>query len=170
MDNTELGDAIRQLRVTLGGISQERFARKLGTTVRTVARWEASESLSAPILSRLRSIALAAKARESAAFFEEKLREDLDWREGDDFETWATPGTNDEYQLVDEFLKRYRAEDPAFQPFVEQLWASMTKAEATLEQKINQAEAARLGRPTLRDQLLIESRRQAKEARKKETK
>jgi DNA-binding transcriptional regulator YiaG len=69
MANTEIGDAIKELRKALGGFSQERFARRLGTTTRTVARWEASESLSASILSRLRSDALAANAWDQADVF-----------------------------------------------------------------------------------------------------
>lgn len=76
-----IGSAIKETRKALGGISQESFARRLGTTTRTIARWEASESLSASILSRLRSVALGARAYHAAHIFEQKLREDLDWLE-----------------------------------------------------------------------------------------
>jgi transcriptional regulator with XRE-family HTH domain len=119
LPHKEIGAAIKELREALGGISQEGFARKLGTTTRTVARWEAAEALSPQILSRLRSIAISVSARDAAEFFESRLREGLDW-ESDITEDYATPATEDEQALVSEFLKRYRANDRAIRPFVEE--------------------------------------------------
>jgi transcriptional regulator with XRE-family HTH domain len=120
----EIGTAIKELREALGSISQERFARKLGTTTRTVSRWEAAESLSPQILSRLRSIAISVSARDAAEFFESKLREDLDW-EPDVSEGYATPATEDEQALISEFLKRYRANDKAIQPLLQEFLLSI---------------------------------------------
>jgi transcriptional regulator with XRE-family HTH domain len=133
--SSELGEHIKKLREALGGISQERFARRLGTTVRTIARWEAAEDLSPAILSRLHSIAQGAGAFELADFFEERLRADLDWQEGDSFgvDDAHEPGNADERQLVGELLRRYRGEDPAIQPFIEQLWAWMAERDAEIE-------------------------------------
>jgi transcriptional regulator with XRE-family HTH domain len=121
-----IGAAIKELREALGGISQERFARRLGTTTRTISRWEAAETLSPQILSRLRSIAISVSAQDAADFFESKLREDLDW-ESDITEDYATPATEDEHALVSEFLKRYRANDKAIQPFVDEFLISIVK-------------------------------------------
>jgi transcriptional regulator with XRE-family HTH domain len=120
----DIGAAIKELRDALGGISQERFARRLGTTTRTVARWEAAKSLSPQVLSRLRSIAISVSARDAAEFFESKLREDLDW-ESDITQDYATPATEDEHALVSEFLKRYRANDKSIQPLVEEFLISI---------------------------------------------
>jgi transcriptional regulator with XRE-family HTH domain len=126
MKNTEIGDAIKGLRKVLGGISQERFARRLGTTTRTVARWEASEALPSGVLIHLRNIALAAYAWDAADFFTEKLHQLLDpcWRD-EDFDDFAIamPRNAEEQTLVDELLKRYRTEDPSIQPIAEQLHA-----------------------------------------------
>ncbi|MBE9119052.1 helix-turn-helix transcriptional regulator [Lusitaniella coriacea LEGE 07157] len=36
--------ALRQIRQALGKISQEEFARRIGTTVRTVSRWEKGDA------------------------------------------------------------------------------------------------------------------------------
>lgn len=74
-----IGAAIKQLRKALGGLSQERFAHRLGLTTRTISRWEHGDPLPPHALSRLRSIAIGLKDRETADFFEKQLREDLDW-------------------------------------------------------------------------------------------
>jgi transcriptional regulator with XRE-family HTH domain len=117
-----LKDALRQLRAALGGLTQERFARKLGITVRTAARWEASEKLSPQILSRLRSIALGVSALELADWFGDQLQEALDLGPDETLIAEPAPGTPEEHDLIAEFLRRYRDEDPALRPFVEQLW------------------------------------------------
>lgn len=124
MPPNDIGAAIKELRKALGDISQERFARRLGTTTRTISRWEAADTLSPQILSRLRSIAISVGARDAADFFENKLREDLDW-EPDAAEDYATPATEDEHALVSEFLKRYRANDKAIRPLVEEFLVSI---------------------------------------------
>jgi transcriptional regulator with XRE-family HTH domain len=79
MPHKDIGSAIKEVRKALGGISQERFAHRLGMTTRTVSRWEAAESLPAGVLSRLRSQAIEVGARDAKAFFEKKIREDLGW-------------------------------------------------------------------------------------------
>jgi transcriptional regulator with XRE-family HTH domain len=132
----DLGSAIKELRTALGGVSQERFARKLGTTTRTVARWEAAANLSPRILSRLYAIATSVRALDAADFFESKIREVLDWEPGisenldtpvpgDDLPPGTSWGhwrvTPVEHELVSQFLKRYRANDKAIQRFVEEL-------------------------------------------------
>ena len=145
MAQSEIGEAIKKLRQALGGISQERFARKLGVTVRTAARWEAAESLSAPILSRLRGIAQAANAREIAEFFEERIRESLDFQEDDFFleQIALTPGSEDEKDLVAELLERYRNEDPKIEPIVEQLRALMTETYQRIEREVKETTSLR---------------------------
>jgi transcriptional regulator with XRE-family HTH domain len=126
MENTEglntIGDAIKELRKALGNISQERLARVLGSTTRTVARWEASDSLSPSALSQLKSIAQKANAWGPADFFSQKLHEVLDWEEDDfDLDTSSVPGNEAEREIVQSVLKRYRADDPRLQPILEQL-------------------------------------------------
>jgi len=123
LPHNDIGAAIKELRKALGDISQERFARRLGTTTRTISRWEAAEALSPQILSRLRSIAISVGAHDAADFFESKLREDLDW-ETDGSEDQAIPSTLEEHAIVSEFLKRYRANDPAIQPLIEEFLIS----------------------------------------------
>lgn len=73
-----VSEAVKELRQALGGITQERFARNLGVTWRTVARWESPmQNIPVMTLSTLRSIAVAAKAKNSADCFESKIREKL---------------------------------------------------------------------------------------------
>jgi transcriptional regulator with XRE-family HTH domain len=132
LPRTEIGNAIRELREALGGISQERFARKLGTTTRTVSRWEAAEALSPRILSRLHAIASAVGAQETASFFDSKIRETLDW-EPDITENQSTPGAPDkqaisttpvERALVSLVLELYRSNHKSILPLLEQLLIS----------------------------------------------
>ncbi len=128
-------DAMRQLRQALGGLTQERFARKLGITVRTAARWEASDTLSPQTLTQLRSLALGASEWALADWFETRIREDLDLRPDDEDlgDAAPMPGTPEERDLVAEFLRRYRESDAAIQPVVEQLWAWIGERDATAE-------------------------------------
>jgi hypothetical protein len=116
------------------------LARKLATTGRTVARWEAAEALSPPILSRLHALAISAGAIHAAHFFERKLRESLDWKPdiseqaaSDTPKEQAIPVTPDERALVSLVLNLYRANDKAIQPFVEYLLIS-SFADLTLEE------------------------------------
>ena len=127
---SELGVAIQQLREILGGLSQEAFARRLGITTRTAARWEAASKLSVQTLGRLRDLAAyTGGAWSLACFFEEKIREDLDLAEGVSVvANGALPGTAKERELVAELLRRYRSEDPAVQPIVAQIWAWIGEA------------------------------------------
>lgn len=141
MIHSDIGSAIKELRKALGDISQERFARKLGTTTRTIARWEAAEALSPQILSRLRAMAIGVGARDAADFFEGKLREKLDWEPdtGDAQPASVAPeeaipsdaswchwrATPVEKLLVSEFLKRYRADDKTIRLLVEDFLISI---------------------------------------------
>lgn len=62
--------AVKQLREALGGFTQERLARHLGVTTRTVARWESSGALiPESVIRRLRSIALSIDANDIAGVF-----------------------------------------------------------------------------------------------------
>jgi transcriptional regulator with XRE-family HTH domain len=159
MAQSELGEMIKQLRQALGDITQERFGRRLGTSARTVARWEAAENLSPAVLSRLRSIASSISDYGLMDFFDEKLREDQGrWDMEPNFpEQEGIPGTADERDLVREFLRCYRNEDPAFQPMIEQLWNRIVENE---EESRRQLKAIRIRqtaeqfKPKLRDRLL----------------
>lgn len=71
---------MKQLRSSLGGISQERFAHQLGVTTRTMVRWENGDTITPRVLVTLRDAAISAKQRELADVFEQRLREDLGWR------------------------------------------------------------------------------------------
>lgn len=76
---SDIGAAIKELRKTLGGISQERFAHQLGLTTRTISRWEHGDPIPVRALSHLRTVAITAGARAAADVFERKIREDLQW-------------------------------------------------------------------------------------------
>jgi transcriptional regulator with XRE-family HTH domain len=108
MKPDEIRDAVKMLRAALG-LSQERLARRLNVTLRTVARWEtAGEKLPPMTLNRLRLFALHHQVFDAATLFEAKMREHLDW-EFSEIELEYTPQTREEYLLVVDVLKRCRS-------------------------------------------------------------
>ncbi|HKD06124.1 MAG TPA: hypothetical protein VKB79_09505 [Bryobacteraceae bacterium] len=113
------------MRRFLGGISQERFSRMLGVTLRTAARWEASATLPPQALAQIYSLAVEVQATDLAEFFKSRIQAGLGLLGSVDSliqgVSYKTPGTPDEQQLVDTFLSLYRAADPEIQPFVDQL-------------------------------------------------
>jgi transcriptional regulator with XRE-family HTH domain len=149
-----LKDAIRQLRAALGGLTQERFARRLGITGRTAARWEASERLSPQILGQLRTLAAGARQWGLADWFEEQIREDLSLDLDDDeiFTVVPGPGTPEERDLWAEFVTGYRAEDPEIQLMAERL--RERKARRDLENEKQVKKRAAKPRPTLKEIIL----------------
>jgi transcriptional regulator with XRE-family HTH domain len=142
MGNTEIGDHIKDLRRAMGGLSQEAFARRLGTTTRTVARWEASRTLSPSILTRLRGLALTATAWEVADFFGTRLQESAQRHANPDpafdLDMLSVPGTEEERELVVALLKHYRAQDPRIEPIVEQLRAFTAEEDIQRDRELEQ--------------------------------
>ena len=67
-----LAQAVRQLRLALGE-TQEAFARRLQTTVRTVARYESTAPRSGLVLTRLAQIAASNRQPELAQVFQDAL-------------------------------------------------------------------------------------------------
>jgi transcriptional regulator with XRE-family HTH domain len=75
---TKLGEAIRKLRRVLGGLTQEQFARRMGVTVRTAARWESSDKVSRALLIRFEEAAHGAHDWDLVdVFFSARLGEEL---------------------------------------------------------------------------------------------
>jgi len=66
--------AVRQLRKALGE-TQEQFARRMGTTVRTIARWEGPRPPTGQALIRLEHMAATNGAVEAAAVFRVALND-----------------------------------------------------------------------------------------------
>jgi transcriptional regulator with XRE-family HTH domain len=112
MDSGDLAEAVKKLRGAVG-LTQERFAWKLGYTTRTIARWETPGTVIPPSnLTRLRGLALSLERLELVAIFEYHIRRRLDWiPDGID-----GPQTQEEYLLVSELLKRHRAKGQRRQP------------------------------------------------------
>jgi transcriptional regulator with XRE-family HTH domain len=103
-------NAVKALRQFLG-ISQEKLARRLNVTVRTVARWEwktPDETLPASTLNRLRVFALNVGAVDVAQVFEAQMKKDLDLNENGP-ESPYTPRNPQECAIVIEALERHRA-------------------------------------------------------------
>jgi len=65
--------AIKELRQKLGDLSQERMAARMGTTTRTIARWESSGTPPLSALLRLAEMAAALGEPELKAKFLERL-------------------------------------------------------------------------------------------------
>ena len=121
MPPENLKGAFHQLRAFLGDLSQEQFARKLGITVRTVARWESGQALSPRILSQMMSMARGVSAWDAAEWFKRELRAALKLGPDERLNEELAPETTEEHALIGEFLRRYRSKDPLLQPLVEQL-------------------------------------------------
>jgi transcriptional regulator with XRE-family HTH domain len=116
-----LRDALRQLREALD-FTQEQMARRMGTTVRTIARWESGPVNSLPLemLILLRHVAIQANQEALAEYFNDSLYETY---ARDDAELaasvqWFLPSNLREMHLIDEFLRRLRKSDQAIAPVI----------------------------------------------------
>jgi len=96
--------ALKALRKALG-LSQERFAWKLGITTRTVAAWESGRVIPPGTASSLRRTALSIGEQEIADVFEACIRERLEWIP----DGLEGPQTDEEIALVAKVLKEHRA-------------------------------------------------------------
>src|SRR4030095_14143718 len=118
-----LPEAVKQLRAAVGGISQETLAHRIGTTVRTVARWEKGDSIPVESLARLHQVAVQTNDLELINIFQAGIlvRLHLDY-EFEDF----IPQTVTEMLLVGELLRRFRRSGSGIEPIVDQLfrWVS----------------------------------------------
>jgi transcriptional regulator with XRE-family HTH domain len=117
MEDT-LSSAVKRLRAALGDVSQETLAHQIGTTVRTVARWEKGDAIPAEALARLRQAAVEISDLELVNTFQAAIlvRLHLNYQFDD-----CIPQTAVEMLLVGEFLRRFRRNDSAVTPIVGQL-------------------------------------------------
>jgi transcriptional regulator with XRE-family HTH domain len=126
MEPTQLRDALRRLRDALHS-TQEEMARRMGTTVRTIARWESGPVSSLPfgMLIHLRHIALQAKREDLAGYFDGLLQKSR----ADDTTDLAVaasvyeylPANRRELELMGQLLKGIRKADPEIEPVLAQL-------------------------------------------------
>jgi transcriptional regulator with XRE-family HTH domain len=166
MAETELGNAIKELRKALGNFSQERFAHFMGVTTRTAARWEASEKLSPQVLTNLRFKSIGLGALSIAGVFEKKLKEST--FSSAPFAKYLedpSPGTPEECQLVGEFLTRYREEDPDVRPIVEKLWTWIGERQTKPEREYRAYLVQKRPNETLEDWIRRRARRKRKKKR-----
>src|SRR5215831_17807029 len=125
MSDMTLRDALRALRHHLE-ITQEQLARKIGSTIRTIATWESGSvaSLPADVLMHLHFLAIDADVDDLATFFAELLLANYanrDARELGGLVYSFLPLNLQEMRVVGELLRGMREEDPDIQPIVEEI-------------------------------------------------
>jgi transcriptional regulator with XRE-family HTH domain len=120
-----LREALRQLREALGE-TQEQMARRMGATVRTIARWESGpvNSLPAGMLIHLRHVAIQANREDLAGYFDGLLPKS--YGDDDAMDVAASvhrylPANRRELELMGELLDGIRKADPEIEPILTQL-------------------------------------------------
>jgi DNA-binding transcriptional regulator YiaG len=147
-ERQQLRVVIKHLRGVLS-LTQEQLARRMGTVVRTVARWESEsepvDSLPAEVVMQLLHLAVEAEDGASFHYFQERVSEIC---RGPDATEWTRhvfrflPWNQKEIEAVGELLRRMREGDPAIRPILKQLDA-LLKQRVADEEQVRQEEAQR---------------------------
>lgn len=139
---------LKRLRSVLGD-TQEQLARRMGTAVRTIARWESESepvgSLPLEVVMQLRHLAIEAEDDIVMQYFDDRAYAICD---SPDATEWSRlvfsylPRSQKEIEAVGELLRRMREEDPAIRPVLKQL-GGLLQARAVQEEQERQREAER---------------------------
>jgi transcriptional regulator with XRE-family HTH domain len=127
MEQTQLRDVLQELRDALH-CTQEQMARRMGVTVRTIARWESGPVSSLPLgmLIHLRHVAIQVCREDLAGYFDVLLQKSRADDDANDLVLAAgvygyLPANRRELELMGEFLSRIREADPEIEPVLARL-------------------------------------------------